>query len=174
MWKKQNISEFKRASKRLKVLFIEKHFKPSCRRKRLQPTQPKFEGDDRRMDLCGVFRVVRNFTKSTMFPLFSLLEWRNWALHLRTMLSDSESRRKFRKLRLDAHSIPNYVIKDAAMVLDLAKPINWKIPYSLDCAEEKLQESLFSRWTFWKDSRRFLRDPVYRESQLAFGRTEQV
>ena len=31
-------------------------------------------------------RVVRNYTKSTMFPLSSLLESRNCVLHLRTML----------------------------------------------------------------------------------------
>ena len=32
LWKKQNISEFKSLSKRSKVIFIEKHFKPSCSR----------------------------------------------------------------------------------------------------------------------------------------------
>ena len=46
-----------------------------------------------------------------MFSLSSLLESRNCVLHFRTLLIDSESRRKFNKLRLDAFSIPNYVMK---------------------------------------------------------------
>ena len=42
-------------------------------------------------------------------------------------LIDSESRRKFNKLRLDALSIPNYVKrKDLLMVLDVTRPKNKK------------------------------------------------
>ena len=50
------------------------------------PFSKKFEGDDPRIGQCGVIRVVRNNTKSTMFSLSSLLESRNCVLHLRTML----------------------------------------------------------------------------------------
>ena len=53
---------------------------------RLQPIQQQFEGDDSRIGQCSVIRVVRNFSKSTMFSLSSLLESRNWLLHLRTLL----------------------------------------------------------------------------------------
>ena len=53
---------------------------------RLQPIQQQFEGDDPRIGQCRVIRVVRNFTKGTMFSLFSLLESRNCVRHLRTIL----------------------------------------------------------------------------------------
>ena len=46
-----------------------------------------------------------------MFSLSSLLKSRNCLLHLPTILVDSESKRKFNKLRLDALSIPHCVIK---------------------------------------------------------------
>ena len=42
--------------------------------------------DDPRIGQCGVIRVVRNYTKSTMFSLSSLLESRNCLLHLWTIL----------------------------------------------------------------------------------------
>ena len=57
----------------------------------------------------------------------SLLYWNQGIVYCTCgqCLIDSESRRKFNKLRLDALCIPNYVIrKDAVMVLDMAKPKN--------------------------------------------------
>ena len=89
-------------------------------------------------------------------------------------LVDSESRRKFNKLRLDALSIPNYVIKKGRNHARNGK------------TEE--QKEYHMAWNAWKrcckkvDSQgehftgihdRFLRDPVCRESQLANGWTEQ-
>ena len=50
------------------------------------PFSKKFEGDDPRIGQCVVIRLVRNYTKSTMFSLSSFLESRNCALHLRTKL----------------------------------------------------------------------------------------
>ena len=90
-------------------------------------------------------------------------------------LVESESRRKFNKLRLDALSIPNYVIKKGGC------------HGARHGKTEELKEYHIT-WNAWKrcckkvDSQgehfsgirdRFLRDPVYRESQLAIGRTEQ-
>ena len=68
------------------------------------------------------------YTKSTMF---SLSFFGNQGIVYCTCgqcLIDSESRRKFNKPRLDALSIPHYVIKrkGAVMVLDTAKPKNRK------------------------------------------------
>ena len=40
----------------------------------------------RELGYCGVIRVVRNYTKNSMFSLSSLLESRNCVLHLRTLL----------------------------------------------------------------------------------------
>ena len=89
-------------------------------------------------------------------------------------LIDSESRRKFNKLRLDALSIPNFVIKNGRA----------------HCARHgktEVQREHHLAWNAWKrcckkvDSQgehftgiddRFLRDPVYRESQFEIGWTE--
>ena len=90
-------------------------------------------------------------------------------------LIDSESRRKFNKLRLDALSIPNYVIKKGRS-------------HGAGLGKTEEQKEYHQAWNAWKrcckkvDSQgehftgihhRFLRDPVYRESQLAIGWTEQ-
>ena len=90
-------------------------------------------------------------------------------------LIDSESRRKFNKLRLDALSIRNYVIKKGRS-------------HGARLGKTKEQTEYHMAWNAWKrcckkvDSQgehftgihdRFLRDPVYRESQLAIGWTEQ-
>ena len=69
-------------------------------------------------------------------------------------LDESESRRKCNKLRLDALSIPNCVIKkDLIMVLDTAQPkykenTTWPGMRGRDAAR-----SCLSRWTFYKYSR---------------------
>ena len=88
---------------------------------------------------------------------------------------ESESRRKFNKLRLDALSILNYVIKKGRS-------------YGARHGKTEEQKEYHMAWNAWKrcckkvDSQgehftgihdRFLRDPVYRESQLAIGWTAQ-
>ena len=90
-------------------------------------------------------------------------------------LIDSESRRKFNKLRLDALSIPNFVIKKGPT-------------HGARHGNTEEQTEYHVAWNAWKrcckkvDSQgehftgihdRFLRDPVYRESQLATRWTEQ-
>ena len=87
----------------------------------------------------------------------------------------SESRRKLNKLRLDAISIPDYVIKKGAI-------------HGARHCKTAVQRKYHVAWNAWKrcckkvDSQgehftgihdRFLRDPVYRESQLAIGWSEQ-
>ena len=86
-------------------------------------------------------------------------------------LIDSESRRKFDKLRLDALSVPNYVIKNGPT-------------HGAWHGKTEEQKEYHIAWNAWKgcckkvDSQgehvtgvhdRFLRDPIYRESQLAIG-----
>ena len=83
-------------------------------------------------------------------------------------LIDSESRRKFNKLRLDALSIPNYVIKKGRS--HGARHGKTKVQRAYHLAWKKA-DSLGEHFTGVHD--RFLRDPVYRESQLAIGWTEQ-
>ena len=90
-------------------------------------------------------------------------------------LVDSESWRKFNKLRLDALSSPNNVIKKGRS-------------HGARHGKTEEQKEYHIAWNAWKrcwkkvDSQgghftgihdRFLRDPVYRESQLAIGWTEQ-
>ena len=90
-------------------------------------------------------------------------------------LIDSESRNNFNKLRLGALSIPNYVIKKG-------------LKHGARHGKTEEQTAYHMAWNAWKrcskkvDSQgehftgiydRFLRDPVYRESQLAIGWTEQ-
>ena len=88
---------------------------------------------------------------------------------------DSESRRKFNKLRLDALCVPNYVIKKGRS-------------HGARRGKTEEQKEYHVAWNAWKRCykkvvsqgghftvihERFLRDPVYRESQLAIGWTEQ-
>ena len=90
-------------------------------------------------------------------------------------LIDKESKRKFSKLRLDALSIPNYVIKKGRC-------------HGARHGKTEAQKEYHLAWNAWKrcckkvDSQgelftaihdRFLRDPIYRESHLAIGWTEQ-
>ena len=90
-------------------------------------------------------------------------------------LVDSESRRTFSKLRLDALSIPNYVIKKGRS-------------HGARHGKTEEQKEYHIAWNAWKrcckkvysqgghcpgTHDRFLRDPVYRESQLAIGWAEQ-
>ena len=90
-------------------------------------------------------------------------------------LNDSESRREFTKLRLDALSVPNYVMEKGPN-------------HGARHVKTEAQKEYHMAWNTWKrccknvDSQgelftgihdRFLRDPVYRESQLAIGWTEQ-
>ena len=90
-------------------------------------------------------------------------------------LIDSESGRKFNKLRLDALSIPNNVMKNGRT-------------HGARRGKTEAQKEYHLAWNAWKrcckkvDTQgehftgihdRFLRDPMYRESQLAIGWTEQ-
>ena len=87
----------------------------------------------------------------------------------------SESRGEFNRRRLDAISVPNYVIKKGRS-------------YGAEHGKTEEQKEYHIAWNAWKrcckkvDSQgghftgihdRFLRDPVYRESQPAIGWTEQ-
>ena len=106
-----------------------------------------------------------------------LLYWNQGIVYCtrRQCLTDSESRRKFNKRRLDALSIPNYVIKKGRC-------------HGAHHGKTEEQKEYHIAWNAWKrwckqvDSQgghftgihdRFLRDPVYRESQLGIGWTEQ-
>ena len=103
-----------------------------------------------------------------------LLHWNQYCTCGQCLI-DSESRRKFNKLRLDALSIPNYVIKKGPT-------------HGARHGKTEVQREYHQAWNAWKrcckkvDSQgehftgihdRFLRDPVHRESQLAIGWTEQ-
>ena len=71
--------------------------------------QWRFESDDSWNGRCRVIRVMRNNSKSAMLRMPSLLESRSDLLHLWTSLSWKRIQSTF--WRLDALSIPHYVIK---------------------------------------------------------------
>ena len=90
-------------------------------------------------------------------------------------LVESESRKKFHKLRLDALSIPHYAIKKGrshgGRHGKTEEQKEYHITYNAWKRCCKKVDSQGDHFTGIHD--RFLRDPVYRESQLAIGRTEQ-
>ena len=115
---------------------------------------------------------MRNYTKSTMFSLSSLVESRNCVLHLRHFLVESESRRKFNKLRLDALSITNYVIKKGRCHGARHGKTEEQKEYHI--AWKRCRKSVGAQEEHYKGMHdRFLRDQVCRESQLKIGWTEQ-
>ena len=107
-----------------------------------------------------------------------LLYWNQGVIYCTCghFLVESESRRKFNKLRLHALSIPHYVIKNGRHHGDRH-------------GKTEEQKECFIDFNAWKGCRkrvdaqeehykglhdRFLRDQVYRESQLKIGWTEQT
>ena len=119
---------------------------------------------------------MRNYSKSTIVLTVFFIGIKELCTALADKcLIDSESVSKFNKLRLDALSIPNYVIKKGAT-------------HGARHGKTEVQREYHLAWNAWKrcckkvDSQsehftgihdRFLRDPIYRESQLAIGWTER-
>ena len=82
--------------------------------------------------------------------------------------------KKCNKLRLDALSIPHNVIKGVAMVLDTAKLKNGKSTKKPGMRGRDAARKLTLKVNILQGIHdRFLRDQVYRESQVAIGWTEQ-
>ena len=122
-------------------------------------------------------RVQELVKKIENHPSHCLLYWNQGIVYSTCgqCLIDSESRRKLDKQRLDALCTPNYVIKK-------------RRSHGARHGKTEEQKEYHMAWNAWKrcckkvDSQgehftgihdRFLRDPVYRESQLAIGWTEQ-
>ena len=106
-----------------------------------------------------------------------LLYWNQGFVYCtcRQFLVESEYRRKFDKLRLDALSIPHYVIKKG-------RCHGARYGKTEEHKEYHIAWNAWKRWCKKVDSQvghftgihdRYLRDPVHRESQLAIGWTEQ-
>ena len=117
-------------------------------------------------ELGGVELFELCETTPTVQCSHCLLHWNQGIVYCAggQCLIDSESRRKLHKLRLDALSIPNYVIKKGAT-------------HGARHGKTKVQREYHPAWNAWKrcckkvDSQgehftgihdRFLRDPVYR------------
>ena len=119
---------------------------------------------------------MRNNSESATFTMSSLLESRSDLLHLRTPLGWKRIQpKKKNKLRLDALSVPHYVTKKER-------------PHGARHGKTEAQKQYHIAFNAWKRCRkrvdgqeehyegihdRFLRDQVYRDSQLKIGRTEQ-
>ena len=112
LWKKQNISAFKSSWSKSKVILIEKHFKPTCSR----ITSTTHSAIIRKRwsanwAMWSHSSCAKQYQKYNVLNVF--LYWNQGIVSCTYghFLVDSESRRKLNKLRLDALSIPHYVIK---------------------------------------------------------------
>ena len=156
------------------------------------PHRAALQADLQQNNVCNPFsenskEVIREMGNVELFELCEttpkvqcsqcLLYWNQGIVYCTCgqCLTYSESRRKFHKLRLDAISIPDYVIKKGAT-------------HGARHGKTEVQREYHMAWNAWKrcckkvDSQgehftdihdRFLRDPVYRVSQLAIGWSEQ-
>ena len=85
----------------------------------------------------------------------SLLESRHCVLHLRTMLDWQRIQKKVYQTKSGCTLYPELCDKERAQ----SWCSTWqnrrteRVPYSLECLEEMLQESWLSKWTFYKYSR---------------------
>ena len=159
-----------------KVIFIEKHLMPTCSRNNVYNTiQQKSKEMIRELGNVELFELCETTPKVQC--VHCLLCWNQGIAYCTCgqCLTDSESRRKFTKLRLDALPILDYVIKKGTT-------------HGARYGKTEVQREYHLAWNAWKrcskkvDSQGahltgfhdgFLRDPVYRESQLPIGWSEQ-
>ena len=114
----------------------------------LQPMQEKFEGVDPRIGWCGVIRVVRNYTKCTMFSMSSFLESRNCVLHLRTVFDWQRIQKKVQQTTTGCTLYPE--------LRDKERMKSWCSTWqnrSTKSIPPGLEESRLSRWKFYRCSR---------------------
>ena len=162
--------------KRSKVILFEKHFHADLQQNNVvNPFSKNSKEMIRELGNVELFELCE--TIPNVQCSHCLLYWNQRDVYCTCgqFLLDSESRRKFNKLRLYVLSIPTYVIK---------KGLNHGAQYG----KTKEQTEYHMTWNAWKrcckkvDSQgeyftgihdRFLGDPVYHESQLAIGWTQQ-
>ena len=107
--KKRNISEFKSFRKRSKIILIEKHFKPICSWITSATRSAKIRRRWSANWAMWSYSSCANLFQCSHY----LLYWNQGIVYCTCgqCLIHSESRRILSRLRLDALSIPNYVIK---------------------------------------------------------------
>ena len=176
LWKKQKTSVFANSWRRSRIILIEKHFKPICRQHNVyNPFSKNSKEMIRELGNVELFELCETIPKVQCSHC--LFNWNQGIVHCTCghFLVDSESKRKFNNLRLDALSIPHYVIKKGRC-------------HGSRHGKTEEQKENQKAWNAWKrcckkvDSQgehftgihdRFLRDSVYRESQFAIWWTEQ-
>ena len=176
LWNKQKTSVFANSSRRSRVILTEKHFKPNF--SKITSATHAVTIRKRwfvKWAMWSYSRCAKLFQEYKVLTVF--FNWNQGIVYCTCgqCLIDSESRRKFNKLRLDALSVQNYVIKKGRC-------------NGARHGKTEEQTEYHMAWNAWKrcckkvDSQgehftsihdRFLRDPAYRESQLAIGWTEQ-
>ena len=131
--------------------------------------------------------MIRELGNVELFELFetipkvqcsqSLLYWNQGVIYCTCgqFLVESESRRKFNKLRLDTLSIPHYVIKKGRCHGARQGKTEEKKEYHIAFyAWKRCCKRVDSHGEHYKGIHDcFLKDQVYRDSQLAIGWTEQ-
>ena len=175
----QNNSEFKSLYKGSELILIEQHFMPIYRR--ITSTthearhQRRWSANWETWSYSSCAKLHQKYNVLTVFltgikGLCIALAANAW--------STANPERNLNRQRLDAHSVPNYVKKKGAT-------------HGARHAKTEVQRNHHPAWNAWKrcckkvDSQgehftgihdRFLRDPIYpiyRESQLAIGWTEE-
>ena len=121
-----------------------------------------------------MIRVVCNYSKSPMFSLSSLLESKSCVLHLRTKLAWHRIQKKVSKTKIGLTLFPE--LRDKELTL------SWCSTWQNQRTKKHIAWTACKRCCKKVDSQgehfegihdRFFRDPVYRESQLVIGWTEQ-
>ena len=99
---------------------------PTCSRLTSTTHSAKKKGDDPRIVWRGVIRVVRNYSKRTLFSMSSFFDSRNCVLHLRTLLDWQRIQKKVYQNKTWCNHFPELrdTEKDLLMVLDMARPKN--------------------------------------------------
>ena len=162
--------------KRSKIILVEKLFMPTCRRITSTIHSAKIRKRwSANWAMWSYSSCAKLFQTYNVITVFFIGIQEIVYCTCGQCLIYSESRRKFNKLRLDALTIPNFVIKKGPN-------------HFARHGKTQEQTEYHMAWNAWKrcckkvDSQgehfktihdRFLRDPVYRESQLAVGWTEQ-
>ena len=112
LYRKQNISEFKSLYNGSKIILIEQHFKPTCSRIASTIHSAKKSKDMiRELGYVELLELCETIPKVKCSQC--LLYWNQGIIFCTCgqFLVGRESRRKCNKLRLDAISIPDHVIK---------------------------------------------------------------
>ena len=158
LWKKTENFRVPNSWRKSRVILIEMHFKPDDAKAMI-----------REMGNVALFELCETIPKVQWSEC--LFNWNQWVIYCICghLLIESESSQNFNNLRLDAFSIPHYIInKNRHHGARHGKIEAQKEHFVSHNARKKCIKNNYERI-----HDRFLRDPVFRSSQLKIGSTEE-